>query len=139
MKQKSLLSIALGFVFSVLGLGSNAVAVLKGDVGVATIAALIYVLPLFVDAVEELSTMYILTLIQHRILVVSMYAGIIYLLLILGYWALQIGNIVVVVGDGFLRLVLAVLPAVYTVSKLYDLRVALRQNENVAKAYCKES
>lgn len=139
MKQKSLLSIALGFVFSVLGLGSNAVAVLKGDVGVATIAALIYVLPLFVDAVEELSTMYILTLIQHRILVVSMYAGIIYLLLILGYWALQIGNIVVVVGDGFLRVVLAVLPAVYTVSKLYDLRVALRQNENVAKAYCKES
>lgn len=139
MKQKSLLSIALGFVFSVLGLGSNAVAVLKGDVGVATIAALIYVLPLFVDAVEELSTMYILTLIQHRILVVSIYAGIIYLLLILGYWALQIGNIVVVVGDGFLRVVLAVLPAVYTVSKLYDLRVALRQNENVAKAYCKES
>lgn len=138
MKQKSLLSTSLAFVFSVLGLGSNAAAVLKGDVGIATIAALIYVLPLFVDAVEELSTLYILTFTQHRILVISMYIGIIYLLLILGYWALQIGEIAVEVGDSLLRVVLAALPTVFTVSKLYDLRVALRQNENVAKAYCKE-
>lgn len=138
MKQKSLLSISLAFVFSVLGLGSNAAAVLKGDVGIATIAALIYVLPLFVDAVEDLSTLYILTFTQHRILIISMYVGIIYLLLILGYWALQIGEIVVGVGDGLLRVVLAALPTVFTVSKLYDLRVALKQNENVAKAYCKE-
>lgn len=138
MKQKSLLSTSLAFVFSVLGLGSNAAAVLKGDVGIATIAALIYVLPLFVDAVEDLSTLYILTFTQHRILIISMYVGIIYLLLILGYWALQIGEIVVGVGDGLLRGVLAALPTVFTVSKLYDLRVALKQNENVAKAYCKE-
>lgn len=138
MKQKSLLSTSLAFVFSVLGLGSNAAAVLKGDVGIATIAALIYVLPLFVDAVEDLSTLYILTFTQHRILIISMYVGIIYLLLILGYWALQIGEIVVGVGDGLLRVVLAALPTVFTVSKLYDLRVALKQNENVAKAYCKE-
>lgn len=139
MKQRSLLSIAFGFIFSVVGLCSNGVAVISGDVGVATIAALIYVLPLFIDAIEELSAMYILTMIQHRILVASMCVGIVYLLLILGYWALQIGNVTFAVGDGFFRSVLALLPAVYTVSKLYDLRVALKQNENVAKAYCKEN
>lgn len=142
MKQKSLLSIVFAFVFSVVGLCSNAVAVTAGDMRIATIAALIYVLPMFIDSVEELSTMYIVTLMQRRILVLSLTVGIMYLLLILGYWAFRIGNVVLavdtVVKDAF-RIILITLPAIYTVGKLYDLRVALRQNKNVANAYCKES
>ena len=139
MKQRSLLSIVFAFVFSVVGLCSNAVAVTAGDMRIATIAALIYVLPMFIDSVEELSTMYIVTLMQHRILVISLIIGIIYLLLILGYWALRIGNVVLAVGGDVFRVILITLPATYTVSKLYDLRVALRQNKNIANAYCKKS
>lgn len=145
MKQRSLLSVVLLFIFSVVGFCSNAVAVIYGSMRVATIAALIYVFPLLIDAIEELSTMYIRTLIQRNILVISMYIGIIYLLLILGYWALQIGNIAVTagnlidLGNRCFRATLAGLPAVYTVGKLYDLKIVLKQNENVAKAYSKES
>lgn len=139
MRQKSLLSTALVSVFSVIGLLSNAIAVSKGDCKIAAIAAMIYVFPLFVDAIEELSTMHILTLIQHRILIFSVHIGISHLILLFGYCVLQVSNINIIAGAiGILfKVVLIALPAVYTVSKIYDLRVALKQNENVAKAYCK--
>lgn len=82
--------------------------------------------------------MYITTITQHRILVVSIVVSIIYIIVILAYWALQIENIDIRISDMLFRYVLVCLPAVFTVSKLYDLRIAFTQNGNVAKAYCKE-
>lgn len=137
MRQKSFLSIVITCIFSCVGFCTHAAAVIKGDVLVATMAALIYVFPLFVDAIEDLSAMHIVSMTQHRLLVISVIVGIVYMVVILAYWALQIEDVNIKISDALFRYILVCLPVVFTVSKLYDLRVAFAQNRNVAKAYCK--
>lgn len=138
MKQKSFLSIVITCIFSCVGFCTHAAAVINGDVLVATMAALIYVFPLFVDAIEDLSAMQIASMTQHRLFVISVVVGIVYIVVILAYWALQIEDIKIKISDTLFRYILVGLPVVFTVSKLYDLRVVFTQNQNVAKAYCKE-
>ena len=139
LREKSLLSIILTFVFSVVGFASHTAAIADGSVLFAAIAAFIYVFPLLIDAVEDLSAIYVHNMIQYRINVLSIIIGIVYLVAILAYLAFQtqISPPAFVDMDDF-KYILAVLPAVFIVSKLYELRIALRQQKNVALAYFRD-
>ncbi len=139
MREKSLLSIILVFVFSIVGFCSNAAVVINGEVLWATVAAFIYIFPLFVDAVEDHSAMWIHNMTQYFINIISIVVGIVYVISILAYLALQIEDIgLPPTADPVFRYVLAFMPCVFTISKLYDLRVALCQQKNTAYAYCRK-
>lgn len=134
MREQKLESVCLMALFSLIGYISHWIAVFNGNGTAIAVIGFVYVCPLLLDSFDAVSSLRATNYCQYIIDLLSVCIGLLYIGMMIVILLLQSNGSIGQV-DGLLKWLIAILPVIFFVRKLYLARTKFVQNHNVAKGY----